>query len=99
MVYNSTYYDTNIQITLSLKKKQGIDRFAVLTNFEIQDWRVLSTLPHMGDNLTHRNRLAVMHQHLAIVGVRGQQIVAVFDNDQIAVAAQTAARVDHAAGA
>jgi len=55
-------------------------------------------LTHVCDHLAHGNFLAVVHDHLAIVGVRGQQTVGVFDDDQIAVAAQTAAGVDHAAG-
>ena len=77
-----------------------IDRSAVLTYFEIKDrlrFRAL-TLPHVRNHLTHGDVLAVVHEHLAIVGVRGQQTVGVFDDDQIAVAAQTAAGVDHATG-
>ena len=60
--------------------------------------RALPILAHVCDHLAHGDFLAVVHQQLAIVGVRGQHTVGVLDDDQIAVAAQTAAGVDHPAG-
>jgi len=79
---------------------ERIDGPAVLAYFKIQDRRPVSTLTfsHVCDHLAHGNFLAVVHEHLAIVGVRGQQTVGVLDDDQISVATQTASGVDHAAG-
>jgi hypothetical protein len=81
ILIKSIYYTSITEITLSRKKRQWIDRSAVLAYFEIQDRRPVSALAHVRDHLTDGNVLAIVHQHLAIVGVRGQQAVGVFDDD------------------
>ena len=58
----------------------------------------MGVLAHTSDHLTPRDFLPLVHQHLAIVSVGGEQSIAVLDDDQIAIAAQPASGIDHAPG-
>ena len=58
----------------------------------------MSTLAHVRDHLTHGDLLAVVHEQLPVMGIRRQQAIGVLDDDQITVAAQTAARIDDPTG-
>src|ERR1039457_5524003 len=52
---------------------------------------------HAPDGLSARDILALAHREIAVVRIRGKQIVAVFDNGQVAVTTKTAADVHHPA--
>src|ERR1035441_6867723 len=76
---------------------QRVHRLTVETNFEIQRRDLMRAGSHAPDGLSARDILALAHREIAVVRIRGKQIVAVFDNGQVAVTTKTAADVHHPA--
>ena len=70
--FTSISYNVIQEFTLLRNKRQWINRFAILANFEIQNRRLPRTLPHVRDDFTGRYLLAVVNEHFSIVAVRGQ---------------------------
>ena len=54
---------------------------------------------HVGDDLAGRDILPFVHQEFSIVRIGGQQTVAMLDDDEVSIAAQSAAGVDDPARA
>ena len=79
---------------------QWIDGFAVAAHFEVEFYAVGIGFAHMGNGLAFADRLAFFYQQFAVVCIDGEQGAVVFENNQVAVAAQARACVhDLAIGA
>ncbi|KAG0767193.1 hypothetical protein G6F22_017688 [Rhizopus arrhizus] len=72
-----------------------VDRLAVVANLEVDHVAVRAGAAHLGDLFTRLHALAFIHQALAVVAIGRQPLVAVLDDDQLAVADQAGAGIHH----
>src|ERR1700722_19742084 len=72
-----------------------VDRLAVVADLEVDHVAVRTGAAHLGDLLTGLHALPFIHQALAVVAIGRQPLVAVLDDDQLAVADQAGAGVHH----
>jgi hypothetical protein len=73
---------------------QRVDRLALPANLEVQLDLVGVGVAHLGDLLSLDDLLPLFDQDVAVVRVRRQVSVVVLDDDELAVPAKSAARVD-----
>ncbi len=74
-----------------------IDRLALATHFKVQLDAIGIGAAHLGNLLTLFDRLIFLDQQRLVVGVSRQIGVVVLEDDEVAIAAQTSASVDHTA--
>lgn len=68
-----------------------VHRLTVVTDLEVDHVAVRTGAAHLGDLLTGLHALPFIHQALAVVAIGRQPLVAVLDDDQLAVANQAGA--------
>src|SRR5690606_33748533 len=68
---------------------------AVVADLEMQLVAVGAGAAHLGDLLARLHPLALGYQALAVVAVGRQPLFVVLDDDQLAIAHQARARIDH----
>ena len=74
---------------------QRIDRIAILADLELQFGARSPGGTHLRHRLAGTHPLALLHQTLAVVTIGGQKAVVVLDDDQLAIADQSVAAVNH----
>ena len=77
------------------QKLPRVLRRAVHANLEMQHGLIAVVTAHLRQPLTGCNPLPLADQPFAVVRIGAEHPVAVFDNDQFAIADQTVAAVDH----
>ena len=75
--------------------RQGVDRFALVTDLEVQLVAVRTGRTQLGNHLTQLDTLPLSGDETVIVGIGGNEIITVPDDDQFAVADQTFSRIYH----
>ena len=80
------------------QKAQGVDRFTLLADLEVQFYRICAGIAHFGDFLAAAYCLTFCHENPSIMRVSAQECIVVFNDDEPTVAAQTRPRVHHPTG-
>src|SRR6266436_2105630 len=80
------------------KELGGVNRLTETADFEMELDLVGVGVAHLADLLSLAHLLAFLDQDIAIVRVGRQIRTVMFDDDQLAVAAQAGARIDDTAG-
>src|SRR3569623_1124285 len=81
------------------KVGQGVHGVAVVTYLEVQHRAVVTSEAYGGDAIADAHHVALLHQHLVVVRVSGEEGSAVLDDDELAVAHDAAAGIHHTARA
>src|SRR5690606_5725710 len=84
-----------LRVLLLRQVEKRIDGFAVVADLEMQLVAVGAGAAHLGDLLARLHPLALGYQALAVVAVGRQPLFVVLDDDQLAIAHQARARIDH----
>src|SRR5690606_15073141 len=80
------------------KEFGGINRLALLPDFEMQLDCIRIRVAHFGNFLSFCYRLSFLDRNRLVMRIRRQQGTGVLDDDQIAVTTNTTAGIHHLAG-